>query len=144
MWRNFATLEIKSKLIKFINLYQKIIDIFKSDNCNLKDDKGNTMLTHMLSKYYCDNFNGSIKYKGIEYSICNLIKTLIHNNNFVSNTKNSYGIDILQMAEIIKRYSINYEEHDDIREYILRNKYIEDSEDIEDDLIKEIGNILKK
>jgi hypothetical protein len=133
--------QIYESTIKFINLYEKMIKLFKSDLCNLKDDKGNTMLTHMLSKYYCDGFDGSIKYKGVEYSIGNLIKTLIHNEKFISNTKNSYNIDMLQMAKIIKRYSINYEEHDDIRQSIKHNN-IDSTED--DELIKEISDIFNK
>ena len=127
--------------IKFINLYEKINKLFKSANCNLKDDKGNTMLTHMLSKYYSDDFNGSIKYKGVEYSICNLIKTLIHNDKFILNITNSYGIDMLQMAKILKTSQINYEQYDDIRQSI---KHININDVEEDELIKEISDILKK
>ena len=138
--------------IKFVDLYNKMIEIFKSEKCNLKDDKGNTMLTHMLSKYYCDGFNDSIKYKGIEYSIKDLIITLIHNDKLDLNKKNLYNIDILQMAKIIKKSQINYEEHNDICAYIERDKNSnknkeddeEDNEENDDDIIIEISNILKK
>ena len=95
----------------------------------------------MLSKYYCDGFDGSIKYKGKEYTIYYLIKTLIHNDKFIFNIKNSYNIDMLQMAKILKRYSINYEEHDDIRQHIKHNK-IDNVE--EDEFIKEISLMLNK
>ena len=48
---------------------------------------------------------------------------------------------MLQMAKIIKRYSINYEEHDDIGQHIKHNN-IDSTED--DELIKEISDMLNK
>ena len=127
--------------IKFIKLYEKMMEIFKSENCNLKDDKGNTMLVHMLSKYYCNGFEGSIIYKEKEYSIKELIKVLIKNDKFEHDSKNFYDIDILSMAKIIKKYQINYEEYDDILSYIEHNK--DDIYEDCDELITEIENVVK-
>jgi hypothetical protein len=95
-----------------IELYDKLIFLLNTDNCNLVDDKNNTLLIFLLSKYY-DGYCREIQYNDIVYSIRNVIYIIINNEKFNWNIINSYKLNLLSMIPIIKKYRTEYMEHID-------------------------------
>lgn len=96
-----------------IELYNKLIFLLNSDNCNLVDDKNNTLLIFLLSKYY-EGYCREIQYNDMIYSIRNVIYIIINNEKFNWNIINSYKLNLLSMIHIIKKYRNEYMEHIDI------------------------------
>ena len=96
-----------------IELYDKLIFLLNSDNCNLVDDKNNTLLIFLLSKYY-EGYCREIQYNDMIYSIRNVIYIIINNEKFNWNIINSYKLNLLSMIHIIKKYRNEYMEHIDI------------------------------
>ena len=96
-----------------IELYDKLIFLLNSDNCNLVDDKNNTLLIFLLSKYY-EGYCREIQYNDMIYSIRNVIYIIINNEKFNWNIINSYKLNLLSMIHIIKKYGTEYMEHIDI------------------------------
>lgn len=127
----------------FIEIYDRLIEILQTEDCNLTDDKNNTLIICLLSKYY-NGYCREIKNKDKVYSIKNMINVIIKNEKFNPNIKNCYGLTILSMAHIIKKHQINYEEHDDYYDLILdidmsSSTAAEDT----DEVIKEIEMIYR-
>ena len=75
---------------EFIEMYDKLMEVLGSENCNVTDDQNNTLLTFLLSKHY-NNYCREINYKDRVYSIKNMINIIIKNKNFNWNIKNCYG-----------------------------------------------------
>lgn len=93
-----------------IELYNMLIDLLNSKNCNVVDDKNNTILTYILSKYY-NGYCREIQYNDTVYSMKNLINIIINNVQYDWNIVSSYGLNILSMICIIKKYGTYYEEY---------------------------------
>jgi hypothetical protein len=66
---------------EFIELYDKLMEVLQSENCNVTDDKNSTILTFLLSKY-CNGYCREIKCKDIVYSIKNMINIIVKNEKF--------------------------------------------------------------
>jgi len=93
-----------------IELYNELTKILSSEDCNLVDDKNNTILTFLLSKYY-DCYCREIQYNDMVYSIKNLINIIVNNTYYDWKIINSYNLNILSMFHIIKKYRYDYMEH---------------------------------
>ena len=75
---------------EFIEVYDRLMKVLESENCNLTDDTNNTFLTFLLSKYY-NGYCREINFKDRVYSIKNMINIIIKNEKFNWNIKNCYG-----------------------------------------------------
>ena len=72
---------------EFIEIYDRLCEVLQSENCNLTDDKNNTLLTFFISKYH-NGYCREINCNGRVYSIKNMINIIIKNEKFNSNIKN--------------------------------------------------------
>jgi hypothetical protein len=89
---------------EFIEIYDKLMEVLGSENCNVTDDQNNTLLTFLLSKHY-NNYCREIKCDDRVYSIKNMINIIIKNEKFNWNIKNCYGFTI-EDDEIMKEIRI--------------------------------------
>jgi hypothetical protein len=75
---------------EFTEIYDKLMEVLGSENCNVTDDQNSTLLTFLLSKHY-NNYCREIRCNDTVYSIKNMINIIIKNENFNWNIRNCYG-----------------------------------------------------